>query len=120
MRKLISVIVPAYNEQDCVDELARRLTNVFSLHQQYDFEVLIVENGSLDDTWERLAKIHQQDARFKVIRLARNFRMDGGLTAGLHFARGDAAVLPRASPNGATNNTSPLPSERGESRCNSA
>lgn len=93
MRKLISIIVPAYNEQNCVDELARRLTSVFSLHQQYDFEVLIVENGSHDDTWERLTKIHQRDARFKVIRLARNFRMDGGLTAGLHYAQGDAAVL---------------------------
>jgi len=93
MRKVISVVVPAYNEQDCVDELARRLTSVFSLHQQYDFEVLIVENGSHDDTWERLTILHRQDARFKVIRLARNFRMDGGLTAGLHYARGDAAVL---------------------------
>lgn len=93
VKKLISVVVPAYNEQNCVDELARRLTSVFSLHQQYDFEVLIVENGSHDDTWERLTNIHRQDARFKVIRLARNFRMDGGLTAGLHYTRGDAAVL---------------------------
>lgn len=93
MRKLISVIVPAYNEQDCVDELARRLSDVFSLHQQYEFEVLIIENGSHDSTWERLTNIHRRDARFKVIRLARNFRMDGGLTAGLHYAQGDAAVL---------------------------
>lgn len=93
MKKLISVIIPAYNEQDCVDELARRLTNVFERHDKYDFEVLIIENGSRDATWERLTQIHHRDQRFKVIRLARNFRMDGGLTAGLHFARGDAAVL---------------------------
>ena len=93
MKKRISVIVPAYNEQDCVEELARRLAEVFSQHERYDFEALIIENGSHDATWERLALIHTRDPRFKVIRLSRNFRMDGGLTAGLHYARGDAAVL---------------------------
>lgn len=93
MKKLISIIIPAYNEQDCVDELARRLSDVFTQQNRYDFEVLVIENGSHDATWERLTLIHQRDPRFKVIRLARNFRMDGGLTAGLHYARGDAAVL---------------------------
>ena len=51
MKKRISVIVPAYNEQDCVEELARRLAEVFSQHERYDFEVLVIENGSHDDTW---------------------------------------------------------------------
>ena len=93
MKKLISVIIPAYNEEACVDELARRLQGVFHTVPQYDFEVLVIENGSVDSTWDRLVKIHESDKRFKIIRLARNFRMDGGLTAGLHSARGDAAVL---------------------------
>jgi glycosyltransferase involved in cell wall biosynthesis len=93
VKKLISVIVPAYNEEACVDELARRLALVFDANPKYDFEAIIVENGSLDRTWELLQKIHMNDNRFKSIRLARNFRMDGGLTAGLHYAKGDAAVL---------------------------
>ena len=92
-KKLISVVVPAYNEEECVDELARRLSLVFDANPKYDFEAIIVENGSVDRTWELLQKIHQNDNRFKSIRLARNFRMDGGLTAGLHYAKGDAAVL---------------------------
>jgi len=92
-KKLISVIVPAYNEEECVDELARRLALVFDANPKYDFEAIIVENGSVDRTWELLQKIHQKDTRFKIIQLARNFRMDGGLTAGLHYAKGDAAVL---------------------------
>jgi polyisoprenyl-phosphate glycosyltransferase len=92
-KKLISVIVPAYNEEECVDELARRLALVFDANPKYDFEAIIVENGSVDRTWELLQKIHENDNRFKSIRLARNFRMDGGLTAGLHYAKGDAAVL---------------------------
>lgn len=93
MKKLVSIIVPAFNEELCIQELARRLQNVFEINQKYDFEALIVENGSTDKTWQLLQKIHASDPRFKVIRLARNFRMDGGLTAGLNFAKGDACVF---------------------------
>ena len=53
-RKLISVVIPAYNESDCVDELARRLARHGRRVDQYDFEVIVVENGSHDDTWEKL------------------------------------------------------------------
>lgn len=93
MKKLISIVIPAYNEQDNVDELARRLKKVFESNMKYDFEAIIVENGSLDNTYEKLFAIHEQDPRFKIVQLARNFRMDGGLTAGLNFASGDAAVI---------------------------
>ena len=93
MKKLISVIVPAYNEEACIEELARQLTAVFAVNDRYDFEVLIIENGSVDRTWEILQTINARDSRFKVIRLARNFRMDGGITAGLDYATGDAVVF---------------------------
>jgi dolichol-phosphate mannosyltransferase len=92
-RKLISVIVPAYNEEDCVEELANRLTSVFDLEAKYDFEAIIVENGSIDSTWSKLQRIAESDSRFKMLKLSRNFRMDGGLTAGLDFISGDACVL---------------------------
>lgn len=92
-RKLISIIVPAYNEEACVEELARRLALVFDASPSYDFEAIIVENGSIDRTWELLKRIYERDNRFKTIQLARNFRMDGGLTAGLNYASGDAVVL---------------------------
>jgi polyisoprenyl-phosphate glycosyltransferase len=92
-RKLVSVVIPAYNEEDCVDELARRLQGVFAANPAYDFEVIVIENGSVDSTWDKLQAIHANDARFKILRLARNFRMDGGLTAGLAHVKGDAAVL---------------------------
>jgi dolichol-phosphate mannosyltransferase len=92
-KKLISLIVPAYNEEDCVDELFSRLDAVFATEPQYDFEVVIVENGSLDSTWVKLQAIAEKDSRFKILKLSRNFRMDGGLTAGLDFIKGDACVL---------------------------
>jgi dolichol-phosphate mannosyltransferase len=91
--KTISVVIPAYNEEDCVDELCARLTKVFALESSYKFEVFFIENGSVDSTWDKLRIINQRDSRFKVVRLSRNFRMDGGITAGLEFATGDACVI---------------------------
>ena len=92
-KKLISLIIPAYNEEDCVDELFNRLDAVFATEPQYDFEVVIVENGSIDSTWVKLQAIAEKDSRFKILKLSRNFRMDGGLTAGLDYIKGDACVL---------------------------
>ena len=62
----------------------------------YDWQAIIVENGSVDDTWDKLLAIHERDPRFKVLRLARNFRMDGGLTAGLAYATGDQLSVLRS------------------------
>lgn len=92
-KKLISLIIPAYNEEDCVDELFSRLVGVFATEEKYNFEVVIVENGSIDSTWDKLQVIASKDSRFKILKLSRNFRMDGGLTAGLDFIKGDACVL---------------------------
>lgn len=92
--KLLSFVIPAYNEEDSVDKLFEALTRLFAeLAPKYDCEAVIVENGSHDRTYEKLLAIHAQDARFKVLKLARNFKTDGGMTAGLHYARGDAAIL---------------------------
>jgi len=92
-KKLISVIIPAFNEEECVDELANRIRAVINLETQYLFEIIIIENGSNDSTWEKLKLISKNDENFKIIKLSRNFRMDGGITAGLEYVTGDACVL---------------------------
>lgn len=93
-RKLISVAVPAYNEQDNVDELASRLTAVFDqLADRYDFEVVVCENGSVDSTYDKLVEIRRRDPRFKIVQLSRNFNMEGGMMAALHYVRGEACVI---------------------------
>ncbi|MFV0494946.1 glycosyltransferase family 2 protein [Mycobacterium sp.] len=93
VKKKIAVISPAFNERECIDELARQLTEVFDAEPGYDFEAIIVENGSSDDTMDKLLAINKADPRFKIVQLARNFRMDGGLTAGLNVVDADAVVL---------------------------
>lgn len=90
----ISIVIPAYNEEGCVDELARRLQEVFAgIGPRYDFEAIIVENGSVDATFERLEAIAAADDRFTIVQLSRNFLMEGGMIAGLDRAKGDAAVI---------------------------
>ena len=92
-KQLISIVIPAYNEEDCVLELSERLKSLFKLESKYEFEVIFIENGSVDKTWKILKEIHAEDKRFKILKLSRNFRMDGGITAGLDFIDGDACVL---------------------------
>lgn len=91
--KSIDVIIPAYNEQDCIEELGRRLVELFNEEKNYSWRAIIVENGSADSTWELLQEISSKEERISVVRLSRNFGMDGGLTAGLEFATGDAVVF---------------------------
>jgi glycosyltransferase involved in cell wall biosynthesis len=93
VRKKVSIVTSAYNEAECIDELARRLANVFDSLPHYDFEAVVVDNGSEDETFERLQSIRLRDPRFKIVQLARNFRMDGGITAGLSTVDADAVVL---------------------------
>ena len=94
MKKLITIVTPCFNEGENVDELHRRLSAVFAeLSFRYDFEVIAVENGSQDDTYAKLLAIRARDARWKVVSLSRNWNMEGGMTAGLAQASGDAAVI---------------------------
>lgn len=96
MKKLISIVIPAYNEEAVVEELQKRLQHIMEQCNLYDFEVIIVENGSFDSTFKRLISIHDEDPRFKILQLSRNFGCDGGITAGLAYAKGDAAVIMNA------------------------
>jgi dolichol-phosphate mannosyltransferase len=91
--KSIDIVIPMYNEEDCVEELARRLRLVFDGEPDYAWRAICVENGSTDRTWELLQSIAANDDRFTILRLSRNFHMDGGLTAGLEFATADAVVF---------------------------
>ena len=92
-KKLISVVIPAYNESECVKHLHKGIAAIIDKIKRYNFEIIIVDNGSVDDTFDQLLKVSQKDQRFKIVKLTRNANVDGGIAAGLKHATGDAAII---------------------------
>lgn len=91
--KKVSVVIPAFNEEDCVNELVARLQKVFQQESNYIWDLLIVENGSEDRTYQELISLRSSEPRLRILKLSRNFRMDGGITAGLSHIDADACVI---------------------------
>lgn len=97
MKKLVSVVIPFYNEEGNVDELYKRLKLLFAKEDKYNFEIIAVDHGSGDQTLPKLLAIYKKDKRLKIVELSRNFgSADPGILAGLSFARGDALVITMA------------------------
>ncbi len=91
-KKLVSVVVPFYNEGDGVDSFYRAITKIFEKQCDFEFEVVCIDDGSRDDTLQRLIGLIDRDQRFRVVELSRNFGKEAALTAGIDEALGDAVV----------------------------
>jgi glycosyltransferase involved in cell wall biosynthesis len=91
-KRLLSVISPCYNEEDNVDELYRRICDVFSTYPQYDFEYLFIDNASTDGTVERLKALAAKDKRVKIIVNTRNFGHIRSPYWGLIQTSGEASI----------------------------
>src|SRR5262249_26769940 len=91
-RTLLSVVVPAYNEQEVLPALHARLCSVLD-SIMIDFEVVYVNDGSTDGTLGVLHRLRDSDPRVTLIDLSRNFGKEIALSAGLDHARGDAVVV---------------------------
>lgn len=89
----VSIVIPAYNEEECIQELGSRLTQVVAEEPEYLWEIIIVDNGSTDETWNEILKTSKKNSIIKGVRLSRNFLMDGGITAGLDKVKSDACIL---------------------------
>ncbi len=88
---LLSIVVPAYNEQDCLAKLHQEICRVLDPHGM-SWEMLIVDDGSTDDTARVIETLVETDLRVEGIHLARNFGHQAALLAGLAEARGQAVV----------------------------
>jgi glycosyltransferase involved in cell wall biosynthesis len=89
---LLSVVIPVFNEADALPFLFRSLQQVLR-KMDCDYEVILVNDGSRDDTPEILAAASAADRRVKVLGFSRNFGHQAAITAGLDFATGDAVVV---------------------------
>jgi dolichol-phosphate mannosyltransferase len=91
-RPEFSIVIPVYNEEESLPELVRRLG---LLIEQLDgpAEVILVDDGSSDRSYEAMVAAHEADSRFKVVRLSRNFGHEMATTAGVDFAAGNAVII---------------------------
>lgn len=93
MKKKISIIIPAYNEEGNISLLAKRLTTVSNeLSEKYFFEVVFVNDGSTDGTEKVLIQTASAGEIFKYISFSRNFGHQSAIKAGLDHASGDCAI----------------------------
>jgi len=89
---LISVIIPVYKAEGCLQELYRRLVPALESVSP-DFEIVMVEDCGGDRSWEMIGELAAADPRVKGIQFSRNFGQHYGITAGLDYCSGDWAVV---------------------------
>ncbi len=92
MKKLVTVLIPAYNEQEVLGMLFERLNTLATSLPAYEWEFLFVNDGSRDDTLSIIQAEAKKDARVSYVNLSRNFGKETTMLAGFDFARGDAVV----------------------------
>ncbi|MGQ9617992.1 MAG: glycosyltransferase family 2 protein [Candidatus Aminicenantia bacterium] len=87
----ISVVSPVFNERDNVEELHREL--ISSLEKMgKSFEIIFVDDGSTDSTFEKLKKLREKDERVKIIRFRKNFGQTAALSAGFDYSKGEVVI----------------------------
>ena len=92
-KQLISVLIPAYNEEECMHELYKRVSDVLSKLEKYDYEILIINDGSKDKTLEILHDLNAKDKHLQYVNLARNYGKEIAMAAGLDYVKGDVVVI---------------------------
>jgi len=91
---MISIVVPAYNEERNLDVLHRRVSEIMDgTVGRDDWELVFVDDGSTDGTWAAIDSLNKSDTRVRGVRLSRNFGHQSALMAGLAAARGQAVIM---------------------------
>ncbi len=93
--KLLSVIVPCYNEEENIRDFYTELfkNKAFFEEKELEVEILYIDDGSKDRTVEEIKKLRQEDERVHLISFSRNFGKEAGIYAGLQKAKGDFVVM---------------------------
>lgn len=91
--KLVTILIPAYNEQESLEHLFVRLANLANQQKNYAFEFLFINDGSKDDTLDIIKDYAHKDPRVSYVNLSRNFGKEIAMIAGLDHVKGDATVI---------------------------
>lgn len=92
-KKLVTILVPAYNEQDVLHLLYGRLKPIMDEQTNYNFELLFINDGSKDDTLKIIQDLRITDNRVSYVNLSRNYGKETAMMAGLDYATGDSVII---------------------------
>lgn len=92
-RKLVTILVPAYNEHEVIPILYDRLVALMDSQPNYDFEILFVNDGSKDDTLELIKHLRKKDNRVNYVNLSRNYGKEIAMIAGFDYSKGDCLII---------------------------
>ena len=92
-KKLISIIAPAYNEELNIEKFYNEFLNFFAkIWDKYDYEIIFVNDWSLDNTWSKIFQLSLQDKKVKAISFSRNFWKEIALTAWVEYSQWDVIL----------------------------
>ena len=91
--KTVSIVVSAYNEEGNISKLYEELSKELEKVKNVHFEILFVNDGSKDTTFDKIQKLIKKDKRVKMVNLKRNFGHEIAMTAGMDYAKGDAVIF---------------------------
>jgi dolichol-phosphate mannosyltransferase len=91
--RLVSLVVPVYNESQVIGVFYERASAALATIAGFDYEILFVDDGSHDDSYDQLVAFATRDPRVRVLKFSRNFGHQIAITAGIDHARGDCVVV---------------------------
>ena len=91
--KKVTILIPCYNEEASLPKMAEALTSLMQQQNQYQWEVLLINDGSKDHTLDYIKAINSRDSRFGYVSLSRNFGKEAAMLAGFDRASGDCVVI---------------------------
>ncbi len=92
-KQLISIVAPVFNETKVIDAFYERMRKVVDSLNSFSYEIIFVDDGSKDDSYQKLVGLANSDPNVRIIKFSRNFGHQIAITAGIDFAEGDAVVV---------------------------
>jgi len=91
--KKVTIILPAYNEEASFQLIRQRMEQVIKQNPVYDWEFLLVNDGSIDNSLQQMMRLHEEDRHFNYLDLSRNYGKEIAMMAGFDYATGDAVIV---------------------------
>ncbi len=93
LKRVLSVVVPVFDESEVIEAFYERAKKVVDSLESLSYEMIFIDDGSRDDSYEKMVKLADSDSNLKIVKFSRNFGHQIAITAGIDVAKGDAVVV---------------------------